>query len=66
MFVIKRFISDVVEEYRKKIRFPQMDVVGINRKSASLKLGHHIHSFVYKIEKTIIIETIQYIKDRTK
>jgi putative transposase len=32
----------------------------------SLKLNHHIHSFVYKDEKSIIERTVQYIKDRTK
>jgi hypothetical protein len=30
MFVaIEQFISDVVEEYRENIQFPQMEVVGI-------------------------------------
>jgi hypothetical protein len=33
MFVaIKRFISDVVEEYGENIQFPQMEVVGTHRK----------------------------------
>ncbi len=30
-----------------------------------LKLPHHVHSFVYKNEKSIIERTMQYIKDRT-
>jgi putative transposase len=31
-----------------------------------LKLKHHLHSFVYKDEKSIIERTMQYVKDRTK
>jgi putative transposase len=31
-----------------------------------LKLNHHLHSFVYKDEKSIIERTMQYIKDRTE
>jgi putative transposase len=31
-----------------------------------LKLKHHIHSFVYKDEKSIIVRTMQYIKDRAE
>jgi hypothetical protein len=32
---IERFNSDVVEEYRENIHFPQMEALGIHRKSAS-------------------------------
>ena len=28
-------------------------------------IDHHIHSFVYKNEKSIIERTMQYLKDRT-
>ena len=31
-----------------------------------LKLVHHLHSFVYKNEKSIIERTIRHIKDRTE
>ena len=44
-----------------------MEVHGIHHKPVNfLKLDYHLHSFVYKDEKSIIERTMQYIKDRTK
>jgi hypothetical protein len=58
MFVVaEHFLSDVVEEYSP----PPVSTDGGSwyppQACQFLKLGHHIHSFVYKIEKkSIIIE----------
>ena len=67
MFVaIERFISDVVEEHGEH---PVSTYDGGTwyppQACRFLKLTHHIHSFVYKDEKSIIERTMQYIKDRT-
>ena len=61
----ERFLSSIVNEYGEHsistdggTWYPQA--------CQFLKLGHHIHSFVYKDEKSIIERTMQYIKDRIK
>ncbi len=63
--VVKRFISNVVKEYEKHpistdrgTWYPQT--------CRFLKLDHHIHSFVYKNDKSITERTMQYIKDITE
>ncbi len=65
MFVVaERFLSGIIKEYDKH---PVSTDGGTWYPQACrfLKLEHHIHSFVYKIEKSIIERTMQYIKDRT-
>jgi putative transposase len=67
MFVVaERFLSDIVDKHGK---YPISTDGGTwypPQACRFLKLNHHIHSFVYKDEKSIIERTIQYIKDRTK
>ncbi len=65
MFVAERFISEVVDEHGKH---PISTEGGTWYPQACrfLKLKHHIHSFVYKNEKSIIERTMQYVRDRTK
>ena len=66
MFVVaERFLSNVINEYGKH---PVSTDGGTWYPQACkfLKLNHHIHSFVYKDEKSIIERTMQYIKDRTE
>ena len=62
MFVAKRFLSDIVEEYG---HHPVSTDRGNCYPQACqfLKLDHHLHS---SFEKSIIERTIQYIKDRTE
>jgi putative transposase len=63
MFVVERFLSNVIKEYGK---YPVSTDGGTWYPQAYrfLKLFHHFHSFVYKDEKSIIERTMQYIKDR--
>ena len=65
MFVAEHFLSDIVDEYGQ---YPVSTDGGTWYPQACqfLKLGHHIHSFVYKDEKSVIERTMQYIKDRTE
>ncbi len=67
MFVaIERFISDVVEEHGRTSGFHRDGGTWYPQQACRfLKLNHHLHSFVYKDEKSIIERTMQYIKDRT-
>ena len=62
MFVVERFISNVIKEYGKH---PVSTDGGTWYPQACkfLKLNHHIHS---SFEKSIIERTMQYIKDRTE
>jgi putative transposase len=62
MFVVERFLSNVVKEYGNH---PVSTDGGTWYPQACqfLKLNHHIHSLY---EKSIIERTIQYIKDRTE
>jgi putative transposase len=56
MFVIaERFLSDIVDKHGK---YPISTDGGTWYPQACrfLKLKHHIHSFVYKDEKSLIIE----------
>jgi putative transposase len=48
------------------IQFPQRwwNMVFSPQACKFLKLKHHIHSFAYKDEKSIIERTMQYIEDR--
>ncbi len=48
------------------ILFPQTVGKWYPQACRFLKLNHHIHSFVYQDEKSIIERTMQYIKDRTE
>jgi putative transposase len=68
MFVIaERFLSDIVYKHGKYPISTEMEVLGIHHKHVGFwKLNHHIHSFVYKDEKSIIERTMQYIKDITE
>jgi putative transposase len=63
MFVVERFLSNVIKEYGK---YPVSTDGGTWYPQACrfLKLVHHLHSFVYKDEKSIVERTMQYIKDR--
>jgi putative transposase len=65
MFVTERFLSNVIKEYGKH---PVSTDGGTWYPQACrfLKLVHHLYSFVYKDEKSIIERTMQYIKDRTE
>ena len=65
MFVAERFLSDIVDKHGQH---PVSTDGGTWYPQACrfLKLNHHIHSFVYKNEKSIIERTMQYIKDRTE
>jgi putative transposase len=66
MFVaIERFISDVVEEHGEHLVSTDGGTWYPHQACRFLKLDHHLHSFVYKDEKSIIERTMQYIKDRT-
>ena len=66
MFVAERFMSEVVDEHGKHPVFTNGGTWYPPQACKFLKLKHHIHSFVYKDEKSIIERTMQYIKDRTK
>jgi len=61
MFVVERFLSNVIKEYNKH---PVSTDGGTWHPQACkfLKLKHHLHS---SLEKSIIDRTIQYIKNRT-
>jgi putative transposase len=65
MLVAERFLSHIIKEYGEH---PVSTDGGTWYPQACkfLKLNHHIHSFVYKDEKSIIERTMQYIKDRTE
>jgi putative transposase len=62
MFIVERFLSNVIKEYNKH---PVSTDGGTWYPQACkfLKLKHHLHS---SLEKSIIEKTIQYIKDRTE
>jgi putative transposase len=62
MFVAGRFLSAIVEKYEEH---PVSTDCGIWYPQACrfLKLQHHIHS---SYEKSVIVRTMQYIKDRTE
>ena len=65
MFVAERILSHVLDRYGKH----QVSSDGgtwYPQACKFLNLHHHIHSFVYKIEKSIIERTMQYVKDRTE
>jgi hypothetical protein len=67
MFVMaEQFLSDIVDEYGPH---PVSTADGgtwyPTQACKFLKLNYHIHSFVYKDEKSIIERTMQYLKDRT-
>ncbi len=67
MFVaIERCLSDVVEEYGEHPVSIDGGTWYPPQACKFLKLLHHIHSFVYKNEKSIIERTMQYVKDRTE
>ena len=64
MFVAsERFLSHIIKEYRVR---PVSTDGGTWYPQACnlLKLKHHLHSFIYKNEKSIIERTMQYLKDR--
>jgi putative transposase len=65
MFVAERFLSNVIKQYGKNIRFLPVAVLGIYPQARQfLKLNHHhIHS---SYEKSIIERMMQYIKGRTE
>jgi putative transposase len=64
MFVAERFPSSIVNECGKHPIFTEGGTWYPQQACRFLKLDHHIHSFVYKDEKSIIERTMQYIKDR--
>jgi putative transposase len=62
MFVAKHFLSGIVDKHDQ---YPVSTADGgtwYPQACHFLKLKHHIHSFVYKDEKSIIELTMQYIK----
>jgi hypothetical protein len=60
-------LSDVVEEHGRTSGFHRDGGTWYPHQACRfLKLKHHIHSFVYKDEKSVIERTMQYIKGRTK
>jgi putative transposase len=65
MLIAEKFISDVVMVYGKH----QISTDGGTWYSSAckfLRLKHHVHSFLAKIEKSLIERKMQYIKDRTE
>jgi putative transposase len=65
--VYKRFLSSIVDEYGEhSVSTDGRDTWYPQQACRFLKLNHHLHSFVYKDEKSIIERTMQYIKDRVK
>jgi putative transposase len=66
MFVVaERFLSDIVDKHGKYPISTDGDTWYPPQACRFLKLNHHIHSFVYKDEKSIIERTMQCIKNRT-
>jgi putative transposase len=67
MFVVaERFLSDIVDKHGK---YPISTDGGTwypPQACRFLKLNHHIHSFVYKDEKSIIERTMQLSKIEQK
>jgi putative transposase len=61
MFVVERYLSNVIKEYGK-CHISTDDGNWYPQACRFLKLVHHLHSFVYKDEKSIIELTMQYIK----
>ncbi len=65
MFVVaERFLSNVIKEYGKHPVSTDGGAWYPPQACRFLKLVYHLHSFVYKDEKSIIERTMQYIKDR--
>ncbi len=65
MFVAERFLSNVIKDYGKHPVSTDGGTWYPHQACRFLKLVYHLHSFVYKDEKSIIERTMQYIKDRT-
>ncbi len=64
MFVAsERFLSHIIKEYGEH-HFSTDGGTWYPQACNLLKLKHHLHSFVYKNEKSIIERTMQYLKDR--
>ena len=65
MFVAsERFLSNVIKEYGKHPVSTDGGAWYPPQACKFLKLVYHLHSFVYKDEKSIIEWAMQYIKDR--
>ena len=62
MFVVERFISNVIKEYGKHPVSTDGGTWYPHQACKFLKLNHHIHSLYLK--KALIERTMQYIKDR--
>ena len=66
MFVAELFLSMAVQKYgMHSVSTEDGGTWYPHQACKFLKLVHHLHSFVYKNEKSIIERTMQYIKDRT-
>ena len=65
MFVTEHFLSDIVDKHGRQPVSTDGGTWYPPQACRFLKLDHHLHSFVYKNEKSIIERTMQYIKDRT-
>ncbi len=65
MFVAERFLSESVNMYEKH-QVSSDSGTWYSQDCKFLNPYHHLHSFVYKNEKSIIERTIQYSKDRTE
>ncbi len=64
-FVAERFLSSIVNEYGGHPISTDGGGTLYPQACKLLKVNLHIHSFVYKNEKSIIERTMQYLKDRT-
>jgi putative transposase len=65
--IAERFLSDIVVD--KLGQYPISTDRGTwypPQAFRFLNLNHHIHSFVYNNEKSLIERTRRYLKDRTK
>ncbi len=65
MFVAEHFLSDIVDKHGKYPVSTKDGGTWYPQACHFLKSKHHIHSFVYKNEKSIIERSIRYLKDRT-
>jgi putative transposase len=64
MFVAEHFLSGIVDTHGQNPVSTAEGGTWYPQACHFLKLKHHIHSFVYKDEKSIIDLTMQYLKDR--
>ncbi len=66
MFVTEHFLSGIVDKHSRQPVSTDGGTWYPPQACRFLKLDHHLHSFVYTSEKSIIERTMQYVKDRTK